>query len=43
MLQKTMMELAKSGVSDLSENNFKDSLRAMGQSKIVIFSQHLIL
>jgi hypothetical protein len=38
-----MMELAKSDVSDLSENHFKDSLRAMGQSKIVKFPQNLIL
>jgi integrase len=32
--QKTMMELAKSGVSDLAENHFEDSLRTVGESKI---------
>ena len=32
--QKTMMELAKSGVSDLAENSFEDSLRTVGESKI---------
>jgi len=33
--QKTMMELAKSGISDIAENNFEDSLRTVGQSKTV--------
>ena len=33
--QKTMMELAKSGVSDLTKSRFEDSLRTVGQSKIV--------
>ena len=32
--QKTMMELAKSGVSDLAENSFEDSLRTVGESKM---------
>jgi len=30
-----MMELAKSGISDLADNRFEDSLRTVGQSKIV--------
>ena len=33
--QKTMMKLTKSGVSDLADNRFEDSLRTVGQSKIV--------
>ena len=33
--QRTMMELAKSGVSDLAKSHFEDSLRTVGQSKIV--------
>ena len=33
--QKTMMDLAKSHVSDLAENYFEDSLRTVGESKIV--------
>ena len=32
--QKTMMELAKSGISDLAEDHFEDSLRTVGESKI---------
>ena len=32
--QRTMMELAKSGVSDLAENSFEDSLRTVGESEI---------
>ena len=33
--QKTMMELAKSGTSDLADVGFEDSLRTVTQSKIV--------
>ena len=33
--QKTMMELAKSGTSDLADGGFEDSLRTVAQSKIV--------
>ncbi len=32
--QKTMMEFAKSNSTDLAEDRFEDSLRAVGQSKI---------